>query len=594
MRQAAKRINRGQTSQTRSVSSPVAGWNARDPLSEMKETDAVILDNFFCTPYDVRVRQGYSNWVTGFTGEVETLCSYSPPTGTPKLFAAANSAIYDASFAGAVGAAMVSGLTNNRWQNVNFGTPGGNFAVFVNGADLPLIYNGTGWGNAFPAAFNTTVTSITSALLVATVTTGTAHYLKTGMSVVVAGWTPAGYNGTYAITVTGPTTFTYVLAGAWGVTTVSGTVTPQVNFAITGVDPTLFANVATFKSRIWFCESNALRVWYLPVLSIGGAAQSIDFSSLFNRGGYLRAMGDWSLDAGYGMDDYAVFVTSEGQVAIYKGTDPSSATTWALIGIYDIGSPVGRRCLMKFAGDVLIVCQDGLAPLSKALMSSRVNSQEMLTDKVQHVMSDYVTQYGSTFGWETDIFPKENMLIMNVPVTSTLSYQLVMNTISGAWSQFKGYNAHTFELHKDFLYFATTGAVCKAWDTTADNGTNINFEALQSFNYFGNPGQLKQVCMVRPVVSYAGFPNIILGVNADFDQTLPTGMISTTTHVNAHWDVDKWDQSVWGDSTLIINRNWQTAFAMGYCIATHLVGSVNNSQLRWASSDILMKSGGVI
>ena len=240
MRQAAKRINRGQTSQTRSVSSPVAGWNARDPLSEMKETDAVILDNFFCTPYDVRVRQGYSNWVTGFTGEVETLCSYSPPTGTPKLFAAANSAIYDASFAGAVGAAMVSGLTNNRWQNVNFGTPGGNFAVFVNGADLPLIYNGTGWGNAFPAAFNTTVTSITSALLVATVTTGTAHYLKTGMSVVVAGWTPAGYNGTYAITVTGPTTFTYVLAGAWGVTTVSGTVTPQVNFAITGVDPTLF------------------------------------------------------------------------------------------------------------------------------------------------------------------------------------------------------------------------------------------------------------------------------------------------------------------------------------------------------------------
>jgi hypothetical protein len=414
------------------------------------------------------------------------------------------------------------------------------------------------------------------------------------MSVVIAGFTPTGYNGTYVITSTGANTFTYVLAGALGVTTVAGTVTPQVNFAITGVDPTLLINVAAFKSRLWFCEKASLRVWYQPVLSIGGAAQSLDFSSLFTRGGYLMAMGDWSLDAGYGMDDYAVFITSEGQVAIYKGTDPSSSTTWSLIGIYDIGSPIGRRCMMKYAGDMLIVCQDGLAPLSKALMSSRVNSQEMLTDKIQHVMSDYVTQYGNNFGWETTIFPKENMMFVNVPITTTTSYQLVMNTISGAWSQFKGWNAHTFELHGDEIYFGSTGVVCKAWNTTADNGMNINFEGLQAFNYFGQHGQLKQVSMLRPVVSYTGFPLLELGVNADFDQTTPTGVVTTSRPITSIWDTSTWDGSVWGDDTFIINRNWQTSFALGYCIAGHMVGYVNNAQLRWASTDFLLKSGGVL
>jgi hypothetical protein len=594
MRQAAKRINRGQTARTMSVSSPVGGWNARDPLAEMQSKDAVILDNFFCTPFDIRVRDGYSQWVTGLTGDAETLCSYSPQTGSIQLFAVSGGFVYDVSVAGAVGSPKVSGLTNSRWQHVNFGTAGGSFVVMANGTDLPLVYNGTGWGNTFPAAFNTTVTSITSVGLVATVTTSVPHLLKTGMYVVVAGWTPAGYNGTYQITVTGGSTFTYALAGVLGVTTVVGTVTPQVNFAITGVDPTLFANVAAFKARLWFCEKNSLRVWYLPVLSIGGAAVSIDFSSLFTRGGYLMAMGDWSLDAGYGMDDYAVFITSEGQVAIYKGTDPSSASTWSLIGIYDIGSPIGRRCMMKYAGDMLIVCQDGLAPLSKSLMSSRVNTQEMLTDKIQHVMSDYVTNYGTNFGWETTIFPKENMLFVNVPVSSTISYQLVMNTISGAWSRFLNWNAHTFELHGDHIYFGGSGKIYKAWDTTMDNGNNITFEGLQSFNYFGSPGQLKQVTMIRPVVSYLGSPSILLGANADFDTTAPTGQIFVTGIPGGVWDSALWDQGVWGSDTFTINRNWQTTYTLGYCVAGHMIGFVKNASLRWASTDFLLKPGGVL
>lgn len=594
MRQAAKQINRGQTSRTLSVPSPVGGWNARDALAEMAPKDAVSLDNFFCTPFDVTVRYGYSTQTSGISGTVNTLASYSPPSGSIKLFAWSGANVYDASSTGVVGSPVISGLSSDKWQYINFGTSGGQFMVAADGTDSPLVYNGSQWGNIGGAAFNTTVSTLTSVGTTATCTMSVAHGLKTGMSITISGFTPAGYNGTYVITVTSTTAFTFTLSGALGVVTVTGTATPPAFFAVTGVTPTLLIQPAMFASRLWFIERAALRAWYMPVLSIGGAAQPVDLSSVFSRGGYLMAMGTWSLDAGYGMDDYVVFVSSEGQVAVYKGIDPASSSTWARIGIYDIGAPIGRRCLMKYAGDLTVISKDGLAPLSKALMSSRVNSQEMLTDKIQHIMSDYTTTYGANFGWETSIFPQENMLLVNVPISSTQSYQLVMNTISGAWSRFTGWNAACFELHGDQLYFGGVGGVFKAWDTQADNGNNISFEAQQSFNYFGSQGQLKQVKMLRPILSIDGNASVLLGVNTDFDTTAPTGVPTFTPTNYAAWDAATWDGGfVWGGD-LQIKRDWQTAFGLGYCISAHMKGTSKGTKLRWASTDYVLQAGGVV
>lgn len=45
----------------------------------------------------------------------------------------------------AVGTALVTGLTNSRWQWVNFSNAGVEFLVMVNGVDPMLLYNGTTW-----------------------------------------------------------------------------------------------------------------------------------------------------------------------------------------------------------------------------------------------------------------------------------------------------------------------------------------------------------------------------------------------------------------------------------------------------------------
>ena len=593
-RRASHATRSRQTSESRVVPAPVKGLNAFDSIAEMDPSDAVILDNWFCYPTDVRVRAGYTDWATVASGVVNTTMSYSAPiAGNSKLFAAASTAIYDIT-AGGAGTQVLAGLSSDRLVKVMFGVSA-NYMICVNGADLPPIFDGTFWGNIFAAAFNTTVTSITSVGTLATCTMANPHNLKTGMAVVIAGFTPAGYNGTYVITVTGASTFTYVLAGALGVVTVTGTVTPKVNFAITGVNPSTFAFITMWKQRLFCVQKDTLSAWYLPSLNIGGAASQLDFSQVFKKGGSLLAVVDWSLDGGIGIDDYVAFITTEGEVAVYKGTDPAVAANWGLVGIYQIGQPIGRNCTMQLAGDDLIIARDGVVPLSKMILAAESDDSAAITNRIRTLMMEYAGSYNALDGWQMILYPAQNALIVNVPVgvgASLQSVQLVMNTVTGAWSRFTGWNAACFERHKGDLYFGTTTAVKKAWVGTADGSTQIAFEALQAFDTMDSAAG-KQVNMVKFVVSTDGTFGLVVGVNADYDVSPPTGTPTFTPVVQSNWDSANWGGANWGGD-LSVQRDWQTCTAFGVALAAHLTGAISGSQLRWMATEYLITKGSVL
>lgn len=74
-----------------------------------------------------------------------------------------------------------------------------------------------------------TLTAATAAALIATFTTSVAHGFAVGQSVVVAGVTPAGYNGTWVIdSVPSTTTFTANIGTTPTAGTVFGTATSDV------------------------------------------------------------------------------------------------------------------------------------------------------------------------------------------------------------------------------------------------------------------------------------------------------------------------------------------------------------------------------
>lgn len=82
--------------------------------------------------------------------------------------------------------------------------------VTVSGA-IAANYNGT-FTITVPDTPAVAISSLVRSGTLATVTTTTPHGLFTNQLVTVSGVTPAGFNGTYAIAVTGTSTFTYTMA----------------------------------------------------------------------------------------------------------------------------------------------------------------------------------------------------------------------------------------------------------------------------------------------------------------------------------------------------------------------------------------------
>ncbi len=366
-------------------------------------------------------------------------------------------------------------------------------------------------------------------------------------------------------------------------------------YDITGVTSSNLIGINVFKNRLWFVDTSTLKAWYLPVNSIGGAANSLDMSSLCSMGGTLTAMGTWTIDAGYGVDDYAVFVTSKGQVLVWRMTDPTDPNSIFLVGVWELGAPVGRRCLMKYKGDLTLISQDGLVPLSGALQSSRFNPRVALTDKIQYAMSTAVTSYGSNFGWETIYFAKQNQLYMNVPVvTGSQQQQYVMNVITGAWCNFTGWAANCFEIFNDDLYFGSNGVICKAWNTNADAGAAIAATGLQAFSYWGNSTLLKRCTMMRPTLYTNGSPSISGSVNYDFDlSNTGAAPLSVLPTVSATWDSGLWDAAIWGAS-VDLQRQWQGTVGVGYAVAPRLAVSSNGIQVQWVATDMVYEAGGIL
>lgn len=508
------RIAQKSRSFSASLPAPFGGWNSRDALADMEPTDAVELINWFPRRSDVMLRKGYERHVTGISGQVQTLMAYASPSAN-QLFGIAGSSIYNVSNSGAVGAAVVTGLTNAKWEYINVATSGGNFLYAVNGVDKPLIYNGTTW------------------------------------------------------------------------TSIDAASTP----AITGVTTTNLTHINLFKTRVWFVEKDTLKVWYLPVNSVGGAANAVDFQSIARRGGYVVAMGTWTIDAGYGVDDLAVFITSQGEVIVYRGTDPSSASTWALVGVWQLGSPIGKRCFLKFAGDILLITKDGVVPLSEALQSSRVNPRVAVTDKIQPTVSNSASLYSSNFGWQLLYYPKGNMLFLNVPIEDGDNQeQYVMNTVTKSWARFQDWNANCWELFSDEPYFGASGFVGKAWSTLSDNATNINGTAKQAFNYFGHRGKLKRWTMIRPVLLTNGTPSVYANLNIDFENSGTTSLLSFTLTGSSLLDSATWDSGTWG-TDIIPQKSWQGATGVGYCAAPRLQAACMGIDLSWVSTDIIMERG---
>lgn len=353
-------------------------------------------------------------------------------------------------------------------------------------------------------------------------------------------------------------------------------VTGVTSPALTGITTTAIVGVSVFKERLLFIRNNTLGFDFLPAGAAGGAVSYFDLSSVAELGGFLMAIAVWTRDAGNGPDDYAVFITSQGEALVYAGVDPSSATTWALVGTFRIGKPMGRKCVLKYGSDPLIVTESGVFPLSSLLSAGDAREQYAVSYNIQSEFSAASATTLDTYGWKIVSYPEQDMLLVNVPEREDGPHvQFVMNTISKAWCKFTGWDAEDFVTFDRGLYYCKGEYIYKAWVRTTDEyallrfvsstvqrypvGKSITHTARGAFLDWKSPG-LKAPTMFLPLVESQRGIAFSAGIDTDFNLTpFPDPPAYVDSGV-ARWGSARWGISRWGSSDGI-TRNWLGAAA---------------------------------
>lgn len=190
------------------------------------------------------------------------------------------------------------------------------------------------------------------------------------------------------------------------------------------------SGVIVHKARSWFWAFQTSDLYYSAIDTLGGVLTRFPLSTLNHTGGYIVDVISWTRDGGSGMDDYFVIIFNTGAVMIYQGTDPASASTWSLVGIYRIPLPAERNAAFKFGSEVVVMTENGHILLSAALSGAdSAATQASLTYKINNIVAFRMNRNtGRDEGWKGVIWGK--LLV----TTSGLSgYLLVMDIATNAW-----------------------------------------------------------------------------------------------------------------------------------------------------------------
>ena len=364
-------------------------------------------------------------------------------------------------------------------------------------------------------------------------------------------------------------------------------------FSGTNLTATQIINVAVSKEFLWFVEKNSLKAWYpAQAGNISGTLNSFDLSQVSKYGGKLVAVADWTVDGGQGIDDLTVFLTSEGEIFVYSGSNPNSASDWELKGSYKMSKPIGYNCIVPYQGDIVIISEDGYIPLSRALaLGASGQSNYAFSDNIRGLVLDRTSTYKNSAGWQGIIYTKRGYGIFNVPVAN-LFEQHVINVNTGAWCRFTDINARFWCMFEDNLYFASKGRVYQ-FDTTnrSDGGIPIRGHIEQAYNNLGTDA-LKRIPLLNPKTKCISRYNLVIYTNMDYENQNVSYYTSIANDGQSKWNVAKWNVAKWAASQANITRSqWLANSATGYKVSLVFKTETSGNVIEWYNTGIRYEIG---
>lgn len=396
------------------------------------------------------------------------------------------------------------------------------------------------------------------------------------------------------------TPFLLIYSGADAPLSYDGaTLTALAITGLTGSQDTLLQGFG-FKGRVFLRQIGMLGFYYLGVGAIQGAASYFDLQQQALKGGELAAICSFSQNiAGQTPADYCVFATTEGEYIMYAGTDPSNAGAWGLVGRFYGPRPIGKKCWFNFRSDVYFLTEEGIISFTEIMSNAESTSVlDYLTSKLGNSYQDLVL-YEGTPGWSGIIYPKGSALIINVPLSGSVTgqyCQFVMNTNSrsNAWTKYVGWNALCWGLCNQLPYFGTSdGRVVLADTGFTDNGMQIVAQCRQAWNSFDNGKGIgnsdKQFHFITLALQADGMPYISCALNTNFIDSAPTTGTPVSSSAGGEWDTATWDVDSWGGSYATQSITISVG-ELGYVASPWLVAISTASKVRFLASRITLES----
>lgn len=370
--------------------------------------------------------------------------------------------------------------------------------------------------------------------------------------------------------------------------------------AITGVASASLSHVWVYKNRLFFVQKNTMNAWCLAVDAIGGAATQISLSGVFKKGGSLLFGDTWSVDAGDGLDDICVFVSTLGEVAAFSGVDPSSPASWQQEGRYDIGRPLGQNAYFRAGGDLVIATMDGMVPLSASMNKDPAAlTLAAVTRAIEQEWKRQATTRLSSMQWSCLKWVARNMGIIGLPaVGAAEKCAYVVNLLTGAWAKYTGWNIACQAEMGNLAFFGTPdGAVMIAEAGGTDDGAPYQCTFVGLYDHLRSPIAMKTAKMARTSWLYRRPLNSRVSFSSDYIAKLPPYPAAAQHPSLDVWDVGLWDVALWDSSTAqqMVTR-WASVARQGFALAPNIQITCSHAgppEAELISVDLLYEQGGM-
>ena len=550
-KRAARRQQQGR-SRIVSIPAPTGGLNTRDSLDQMEPTDAVVMDNMIPSIGKVSLRKGYEDFVTGIAADIGGTWAADEIETLFTLVVGSNEQFL---------CAMDGGI-----------------ARIDSGTAVEIEPDGTYTSDRWQY---TTFQDATS-----------------GQPKILA------VNGTDT-----PWTYDGTTHAAWAFEEDNGSGGTQ---AVTEEN---FVWVTTFKNRVFLGEANSRDFYYGQLGAIPGAGSTTTMITKFPLSGIRGAqgnilfMGALTRDTGSGPDDFAVFVTDQGQVIVYQGSNPGDAAAWSIVGVYKIPKPINsRRAHAQLFGDIVIATELDYIFLNAALRES--GAVILTPTKMTGALSSAAASHKDNYGWEMVISETDNLLISNIPRQTNAQYhQHVFNLQTRAASRFTGLNFRTFAVWNGKLYGATNNAVYRVLSRLSDDASTgedpIQMRVQTAWTDLQS-AEIKHVKAMRALLRSQGafsygakvgvdFIDPQVSVKASAGPTSETTLWGDAPGVTTLWGDTAATQTYWAGTTTASPasaREWRLLSGRGSDFCLSLSADVKDQLVDWLSTDYKLHLSG--